>query len=266
MPCARSRSIVVVRDQIVNLTLCLMKYCRNGRECQVRRMSGQILLSVPAGGILHPSLAPRLGQSPSLVCYLDAWQALTGGAEFYSNLLCRGRAELKVLLEDIPPEGLDLSFSDTKLGPADLGAQVREILDAPKAEVHIERTGELVDLRGKYSVRLLLECSRCLEPVEIEVEGPLRVVYQPQPTGLDGEEIELADDDLEVSFYKGEEIDLSLGLYDEVALTIPMAPLCKDDCPGLCPACGKSRLEGDCGCLDKKVDPRWAKLAKLKIK
>lgn len=173
---------------------------------------------------------------------------------------------MKVRVEDIPPEGLDLSLSDSQMGAAELGPQVREILEAPQAQVHLERNGELVDLRGKYSVRLLLECSRCLEPVEMEVEGPLRVVYQPQPTGLDGEEIELADDDLEVSFYKGEEIDLSLGLHDEVALAVPMAPLCKEDCPGLCPVCGKSRLEGDCGCLEKRVDPRWAKLAKLKIK
>lgn len=172
---------------------------------------------------------------------------------------------MKVRLEDIPPEGLDLSFSDSTMGPAELGSQVREILEPPKAQVHLERSGEMVDLRGKYSVRLLLECSRCLEPVEMEVEGPLKGVYQPQPISLDGEEIELADDDLEVSFYRGEEIDLSLGLHDEVALAVPMAPLCKEDCPGLCPVCGKSRLEGDCGCLDKKVDPRWAKLAKLKI-
>jgi uncharacterized protein len=236
------------------------------RDCQPPLMVGQILLRMPADGILQPSSAPRLGQSLSLVCYFSAWRTLTGGVEFYSNLLCRGRTELKVRLEDIPPEGLDLSFSDSQTGPAALGPQVREILEPPKAEVHLERNGELVDLRGKYSVRLLLECSRCLEPVEIEVDGPLRVVYQPQPTGLDGEEIELADDDLEVSFYKGEEIDLSLSLHDEVALAVPMAPLCKEDCPGLCPVCGKSRLEGDCGCLDKRVDPRWAKLAKLKIK
>ncbi len=173
---------------------------------------------------------------------------------------------MKVRVEDIPPEGLDVSFSDSQLGPAELGGQVREILEPPKAELNIQRSGELVDARGRYSVRLLLECSRCLEPVEVNVEGPLRLVYQPQPTGLDGEEIELADDDLEVSFYKGEEIDLSLGLHDEVALAVPMAPLCGAECPGICPVCGKSRLGGDCGCLDKRVDPRWAKLAKLKIK
>ena len=173
---------------------------------------------------------------------------------------------MKVRVEDIPPEGLDVSFADARLGPAEIGAQVREILEPPQAEVHIQRSGELVDVRGSFRVRLLLECSRCLQPVEMKVEGPLKVLYQPQPIGLDGEEIELADDDLEVSFYTGEEIDLSLSLHDEVALAVPMAPLCNDDCQGLCPICGKSRLEGKCDCLEKSVDPRWAKLAELKLK
>lgn len=173
---------------------------------------------------------------------------------------------MKIHLEDIPPEGLDIDFTDTRLGPAELGAQVREIIKPPEAKVHVQRSGDLVDVRGGFRVRLLLECSRCLEPVDMEVEGPLRVIYQPQPTGLDGEEIELADDDLEVSFYTGEEIDLSLSLHDEVTLAVPMAPVCGDDCQGLCPVCGKSRLTGKCDCLDKRTDPRWAKLAELKIK
>jgi uncharacterized protein len=173
---------------------------------------------------------------------------------------------LKVRLEDIPPEGLDLSFTDTRLGAADLGDQVRGILEPPQAKVHLQRSGELVDVRGAFKVRLLLECSRCLAPMELKVEGPYKVMYQPQPAGLDGEEIELADDDLEVSFYTGEEIDLSLSLHDEVALAVPMAPVCGDDCQGLCPVCGKSRLTGKCDCLEKRTDPRWAKLAELKIK
>jgi len=159
-----------------------------------------------------------------------------------------------------------VSFSDARLGPKDIGAQVREILEPPSAELHLTLSGDLVDVRGSFKVRLLLECSRCLEPVAVSLSGPLKVVYQPQPTGLSGEELELADEDLEVSFYTGEEIDLSLGLHDEVALAVPMAPVCRENCPGLCPVCGKSRLEGECGCLDKKVDPRWAKLAKLKLK
>ncbi len=173
---------------------------------------------------------------------------------------------MKVRLEDIPPEGLDLTFSCAGLGPGDLGAQVRQVLEAPRASVHLERSGELVDMRGAYSARLRLECSRCLEPVELDLEGPLHVVFQPRPQGLGDEEVELADDDLEVSFYAGEEIDLALSLHDEVTLALPMAPLCRPDCPGLCPVCGKSRLEGECDCRGKQIDPRWAKLAELNLK
>jgi uncharacterized protein len=246
---ARSRCIVVSRSGIVNLPVWLGKSC------------------CAAGGVVYyiAHWRPALSQRLKLVYEFTIWRALTGEAEFYRNPLCRGRAGLKFRLEDIPPEGLDVSFTETRLGPQEIGPQVRQVLEAPTAELHLTLSGELVDVRGNFRTRLLLECSRCLEPVELEVAGPIKVVYQPQPSGLDGEEVELADEDLEVSFYTGEEIDLSLSLHDEVALAVPMAPLCREDCPGLCPVCGKSRLEGECGCLDKKVDPRWAKLAKLKL-
>jgi uncharacterized protein len=171
---------------------------------------------------------------------------------------------LKVRLEDIPPEGLDLSFEEGGWRPQDLGPQVAEVLEPPGARVHLERRGELVQVSGSFGARLLLECSRCLRPVELEVSGPLHMTYQPQPLGAGGEELELADDDLEVSFYTGEEIDLSGGLHDEVSLALPMAPVCREDCPGICPACGKSRLEGECTCTRQEMDPRWAKLAELK--
>jgi uncharacterized protein len=171
---------------------------------------------------------------------------------------------LKVRLEDIPPEGLDLSFEESGWRPGDLGPQVAQVLGPPQARVHLERRGELVQVNGSYAVRLLLECSRCLRPVELELTGPLNMVYQPQPQGIGGEELELADDDLEVSFYSGEEIDLSGGLHDEVSLALPMAPVCRSDCPGICPICGKSRLEGRCRCRREEIDPRWAKLAELK--
>ncbi|KMY67189.1 hypothetical protein AAU61_13855 [Desulfocarbo indianensis] len=159
-----------------------------------------------------------------------------------------------------------MSFTDSHLGPKDLGAQVIEVLEPPRAELRLELHGDMVGVRGGYSARLLLACSRCLEPMELAMQGPLKVVFQPQPQALGGEEVELADDDLEVSFYSGEEVDLSFCLHDEIALALPMAPLCRPDCPGICPVCGKSLRDGPCGCQAKKTDPRWAKLAKLDLK
>jgi len=172
---------------------------------------------------------------------------------------------VKVRLEDIPPEGLELSFSAAGQGPEAYGGQVIQVAEPPVAELFLERHGDMVTARGSYRARLVLACSRCLEPMAVELGGPLEMVYQPQPTALGHEEVELADDEMEVSFYGGEEIDLAGALFDEVNLAIPMAPLCRPECPGMCPRCGQSRQNGACTCSNEESDPRWAKLAELKL-
>ncbi len=58
-------------------------------------------------------------------------------------------------------------------------------------------------------------------------------------------------------------IDLGPLVRDAVVLELPMAPLCRDDCAGLCPQCGANRNEGDCGCVAPR-DPRWANLDVLR--
>ena len=71
--------------------------------------------------------------------------------------------------------------------------------------------------------------------------------------------------DLDVIFYSEGELDLSSAIRDELALALPMAPVCKEDCAGLCPTCGNPKSGGSCTCVQKETDPRWAELAKLKI-
>ena len=60
-----------------------------------------------------------------------------------------------------------------------------------------------------------------------------------------------------------ETIDLGLLARDAVVLELPMAPLCREDCAGLCVQCGANRNEGDCGCVAPR-DPRWANLDVLR--
>jgi uncharacterized protein len=58
-------------------------------------------------------------------------------------------------------------------------------------------------------------------------------------------------------------VDLGPLVRDAIVLELPMAPLCRDDCAGLCPVCGANRNEGDCGCVAPR-DPRWANLDVLR--
>ncbi len=170
---------------------------------------------------------------------------------------------MRLALEDIPEEGLDVAFTLGSLDPGGLGSQVERVIEPPRAELHLTRREAMVLARGRYVAKLGLVCSRCLGPVSADIAGDLDLVFEPMPAG--GDELQLGRDDMDVTFYQGEEIDLGEALRDELALALPMAPLCSPDCVGLCPVCGKPRTEGDCGCAEKNLDPRWAKLAELDI-
>jgi uncharacterized protein len=93
-------------------------------------------------------------------------------------------------------------------------------------------------------------CRRCAEPVT----GQLEIRVQ-----------ERFGDDADEDFYPitDETIDLGPLVRDAIVLELPMAPLCRDDCAGLCPQCGANRNEGDCGCVAPR-DPRWANLDALR--
>lgn len=173
---------------------------------------------------------------------------------------------MKVRLEDIPPEGLEVAFEDRLAKPAELGDQVAGLTAPPQARLRLERQGELVLGRGGYRAGLRLVCSRCLQEVEAQVGGPLEWVFGPVQPVSDAEEVQLNGEDMDALPYEGDELDLAQALRGEIGLSLPMAPLCRPDCRGLCPACGKPLAEGDCGCRQGKSDPRWAKLAELKLK
>lgn len=171
---------------------------------------------------------------------------------------------MKVRLEDIGPEGLDVSFEATGLRAEDLGDQAAGIVRPPVAEFHLSRSGDTVRARGKVEAGLSLRCSRCLAEYPFELAAELDIYFRPHPSSQ-ADEVELESDELEVVHFASDEIDLGQALVEEISLALPMAPVCGEDCQGLCSGCGRRLSEGDCGCQKKEVDPRLAKLAGLKI-
>ncbi len=170
---------------------------------------------------------------------------------------------MKVRLVDILPEGLQADFELKGVPAADLGPQVARVLAPPRASLLLERQGDKVLARGSFKATLELTCSRCLALFRYELAGELELVFLPSAQAA-GEETRLAADELEVSFYAGEEIDLGQALMSEIGLALPMAPRCREDCTGLCPKCGRKLSAGACGCKVKEIDPRLAKLAQWK--
>jgi uncharacterized protein len=118
-------------------------------------------------------------------------------------------------------------------------------------------------LVGRVSTTLELACSRCLEPFTLVVDHPFDLRYLPHGVGEPGgddEEKAVEDDDLSVSFYRDEEIDLAELLREQFYLVLPMKPLCQPECKGLCPQCGANLNVDPCQCRPAWDDPRMAGL------
>jgi uncharacterized protein len=130
-------------------------------------------------------------------------------------------------------------------------------------------------LRGRLSYDQTLACIRCLKPhaVSTTAEVELLVVVEahhkkPQKAqrAAEEDEDELSEDDLDTLVVTEEILDTRPIVTEQLQLNIPMKPLCRPDCRGLCPRCGADLDErgGDCSCADREPDPRWTALAALK--
>jgi uncharacterized protein len=123
-------------------------------------------------------------------------------------------------------------------------------------------------LVGRVQTRLELTCGRCLEPFILPVDAAFDLRYHPhvENTGSGEAEREIEEDDLTTAFYENEEIDLGHLMREQFYLSLPMKPLCRDDCRGLCPVCGTNLNREKCDCKREWDDPRLAALKALQAK
>ena len=146
--------------------------------------------------------------------------------------------------------------------PADLG--LGGVVGVPEGtdlelDLRLESVMEGVLVSGTARAALSGECARCLERVDRQIDVEVQELFAyPGRAAVNGAE---ADAD-EVEMVEGDLVDLEGAIRDAVVLALPQAPLCRDDCPGLCPQCG-ARLVDDPGHVHETSDPRWAALAGL---
>jgi len=117
-------------------------------------------------------------------------------------------------------------------------------------------------LVGTVSTVLELTCSRCVEPFPLPIDARFDVRYLPQSENA-GDEREVEEDDLSDAFYRDETIDLGQLMEEQFYLALPMKPLCREDCKGLCPSCGVNLNVETCDCQIRWEDPRLAGLKAL---
>ena len=76
----------------------------------------------------------------------------------------------------------------------------------------------------------------------------------------------VTDAEAEIGYYEGEGLLLEHTLREQVLLALPLRSICRDDCKGLCPQCGKNLNEVQCDCVDEVEDPRWSALKEIRDK
>jgi DUF177 domain-containing protein len=154
---------------------------------------------------------------------------------------------MRVVQRSVPaPESLGLELIEVPAG-CDL-----------RLDLRLESVSEGVLVSGTVTAPVQGECGRCLRPISDTLSASIQELYAFEHSATD----ETTDED-EVGRLHGDLIDLEPALRDAVVLALPNHPLCREDCPGLCPDCGVPRDELPSDHDHRQVDPRWAGLSKL---
>lgn len=134
-------------------------------------------------------------------------------------------------------------------------------------DVHFDGTLRKDDprfiLSGRLQARLEMACGRCLEPFTLPIDTQVELTYVPHPEQAAEGEVELSQDDLTTAFYRDQTLELGEMVLEQFYLALPMRPLCREDCKGLCPQCGTNLNQGTCACDVRWEDPRLAGLRTL---
>lgn len=160
---------------------------------------------------------------------------------------------MKLKIQDIPEEGLNLQATAPKdqwFGTLlKLYGEDYPPENKGKLALGVSKTCDNVFISGQVEVDLSPTCDRCLETFTKSVTTPIRLHVTPAPTGeTHADEEDELDEDEDFAFYRHGEIDLGHLLRETLSLEIPLRDLCREDCQGLCPRCGKNLNSEKCVC------------------
>lgn len=131
----------------------------------------------------------------------------------------------------------------------DIGLSDAQWPGSVRGELRVEKSGSRVSVRGTVTSAARLECVRCLRAFELDLAAGVTVFADQSGTSSRAEQADLERDDY-MLFHDGRRLDLRETVRETLLLELPIAPHCREDCPGLCPKCGADLNVGPCGCTD----------------
>lgn len=169
---------------------------------------------------------------------------------------------MRIQLDRIREEAFEWS-EELEIAPERLGQDEVVSLGPVTWKGRVEALDEAFLMRAHLDYDQGLCCDRCLGTAGERVDTSVELMIFPRSPEPLPEEQELDDDDVSVLYLDGEELDVEPILLEQMQLNVPMKPLCRSDCAGLCAQCGADLNDGACDCDTAEVDPRWAGLAQL---
>ncbi|MBI2986099.1 MAG: DUF177 domain-containing protein [Deltaproteobacteria bacterium] len=174
---------------------------------------------------------------------------------------------MKISVDKITESPEEISFAENThdLDLIDGEAKVGDFRFPPFVDVNLVyyRSGQELFFHGRLGGTIEGCCSRCLKGCSFPLEKEFDFVLTPDPFA--GKNGELNRDEMGLSFYAADEINLSPFIREQVLLALPMRPLCEDGCRGLCMVCGVNLNEESCLCAASESDPRLAFFRTLKL-
>jgi DUF177 domain-containing protein len=176
---------------------------------------------------------------------------------------------MKIPLDDITESAKEIGVSERidELNELYKNGQVRDFRFPPTVDVHLAyyRSGQQIFFKGSLAGTLEATCSRCLNAYPFALNKEFEFVLSPDPSRSGRKIEELRKEDLALSYYSTDEINLTPLIREQVMLALPTRPLCKEDCRGLCGHCGVNLNHETCGCTTSADDPRTAIFRTLKV-
>lgn len=160
----------------------------------------------------------------------------------------------------IQPGVIDFGIEANQVSPLDVNGKA-EILREHRSSKEII---EDIRTQAHWHADFEVPCARCLEAVRHPLGGDFDLLFRPLGADAGPADRALGAPDTEIGYYQGEGLVLEDVLREQVLLSLPARTLCRQDCKGLCPRCGRNLNNEPCVCEDNSSDPRWSALSDLR--
>jgi uncharacterized protein len=123
-----------------------------------------------------------------------------------------------------------------------------ELAEPARGSFTVTNTGHLLVLRGQMTAVVNLQCGRCCEPLALKLEVPLGDEFSARSAAGSVDEQTIDIEEPERAAFADNILDLTELVRQNILINLPLQPLCREDCPGICPRCGSNLNAGPCAC------------------